>query len=215
MPVYYLHAAGKASILLIKQKQIAECPRSVFRDMISSLRAGGKGVKTANEIRFTGDKIESSSSIRLFLDVVSRGTLDYYLQDHPERICEDIINATLFVRKYDCQAAAHIISTWLWDSLRVNRIGNVDLFLIACRLDMDTLAGNLIFRMYGNGRPVAGLATIQPTWGNLDEPGIFALDNLSPGMWASLNKQQLRAIAKARSQPNANMAKSTFLILAK
>ncbi|WWD08743.1 hypothetical protein V865_006856 [Kwoniella europaea PYCC6329] len=108
---------------------------AIFRDMISSCSTSGE---TTNRLEFTDSQIEHSSTITIFLDIISSRALNLVRNSlGPFRDC------ILFCKKYDCEV--------LLTALRAHAVAFLDqyisrhyIFIIAAELDDIDLASRAI-----------------------------------------------------------------------
>lgn len=165
------------------------------------------------EVRLTDKKIESSHSIRLFLVILTTGDCRYtsYGKRRIAEICDDFVAVSLFAEKYECDALTVTLSR-IFRSLRSKRdILSVDAFLIACQLNLDNFASQLIQDTHGS--PTGRMARYRPSWGMLEGDTKLTVDNMTLAMLERLTPLQIFAHGRARWEETGAAAAAKYMEL--
>ncbi|WVQ81020.1 hypothetical protein IAT38_003127 [Cryptococcus sp. DSM 104549] len=100
-------------------------------------------------IELPDEECETAACIRLFLQVATRGYIRTTFLAHPRSIIRTLLGTLRFCKKYDCPAVPQTIKLWLHHHAASEAHRNVsltvlDVFIIACKLDMYDLAADAI-----------------------------------------------------------------------
>ncbi|WVQ81018.1 hypothetical protein IAT38_003125 [Cryptococcus sp. DSM 104549] len=155
----------------------------VLRDTLTIGDSTLPSVSHPKRIELLDEVCETADCIRFFLLAVTGGNIYTHLRAKPRSIIRILLGTLFFCKKYDCSAVTQVIKLWLHQHVvfaahRDVSLSPLDVFVIACKLEMYDLATDAI-RYW---QP--------PPWGK-DEHRELEKTRRDPQLWSGCNLNSL------------------------